>query len=64
VPGGATSTAAGDEDARDRAALVPAATIVTDLFADQACPTDQWLPVPPWLPEPTYWACHQFQCTP
>jgi hypothetical protein len=37
--------------------------IRADLFAGQACPTDQWLPVPPWLPTPTYYACHHFQFT-
>jgi hypothetical protein len=38
--------------------------IRADLFAGQACPTDQWLPVPPWLPSPTYYACHHFEFTP
>ena len=38
--------------------------IRADLFAGQACPTDQWLPVPPWLPTPAYYACHHFAFTP
>jgi hypothetical protein len=38
--------------------------IRADLFAGQACPTDQWLPVPPWLPTPMYYACHHFAFTP
>jgi hypothetical protein len=38
--------------------------IRADLFAGQACPTDQWLPVPPWVSPPAYWACHHFQFTP